>query len=114
MQVNEVKNDGLSREFSITIAAADIDRLVEDRLGEVGQTVTLPGFRPGKVPMSILKQRFGNAVLGEVLEKAVNETSQEVLQERDLRPAMQPKIEISSFEEGTDLFYWERVHCGAG
>lgn len=105
MQVSETKNEGLSREFSVTIGADEIDRKVEDKLAEVGKTVNLPGFRPGKVPMKILRQRFGNAVMGEVLEKTVGETSQSVLTERDLKPAEQPKIEISSFEPGSDLVY---------
>jgi trigger factor len=105
MQVSETKNEGLSREFTVTIGADEIDRQVEEKLGEVGKTVNLPGFRPGKVPMKILRQRFGNAVMGEVLEKAVGETSQSVLTERDLKPAQQPKIEISSFDPGSDLVY---------
>ncbi|MDW3207424.1 MAG: trigger factor [Alphaproteobacteria bacterium] len=105
MQVSETKNEGLSREFTVTVGADEIDQKVEAKLTEVGQTVNLPGFRPGKVPMKILRQRFGNAVLGEVLEAAVSETSQSVLTERALKPAMQPKIEISSFDPGADLVY---------
>lgn len=105
MQVSETKNEGLSREFTVTVGADEIDQKVEAKLVEVGQTVNLPGFRPGKVPMKILRQRYGNAVLGEVLEAAVGETSQTVLTERALKPAMQPKIEISSFDPGADLVY---------
>lgn len=105
MQVSETKNEGLSREFTVTVGADEIDQKVEAKLVEVGQTMKLPGFRPGKVPMKILRQRFGNAVLGEVLEAAVGETSQSVLTERALKPAMQPKIEISSFDPGADLVY---------
>ncbi|MCR9220917.1 MAG: trigger factor [Alphaproteobacteria bacterium] len=105
MQVTETKNEGLSREFSITVPAEELERRVEARLGEVGQQVNLPGFRPGKAPMKILKQRFGDNVLGEVLEQTVNESTQSVMSERDLKPAMQPKIEITSFEKGADLVY---------
>lgn len=105
MQVEETKNEGLSREFTITVPADEIDQKVEAKLTEVGQTVNLPGFRPGKVPMKILRQRFGNSVLGEVLEAAVQESSQSALTERALKPALQPKIEISSFDPGADLVY---------
>lgn len=105
MQVVETKNEGLSREFSVTITASELDEKVEAKLVEVGQTVKLPGFRPGKVPMKILRQRFGTSVLGEVLEKTVGETSQTVLTERALKPALQPKIEITSFEPDQDLVY---------
>lgn len=105
MNVEEIKADGLSREFSVTISVADIDKRIDTRLGEIQGDIKLPGFRPGKAPLKILRQRFSKNVMGEVLEKAVSETSQSVLTERDLRPAVQPKIEITSFEEGADLVY---------
>lgn len=105
MQVVETKNEGLSREFTVTVEASEIDTRVEAKLVEVGKTVNLPGFRPGKVPMKILRQRFGTAVLGEVLEAAVTETSQSALNDEGLKPALQPKIEISSFDPGADLVY---------
>jgi len=105
MQVTETKNEGLSREFSITVPAGELESKVEDRLADVGQKVNIPGFRPGKVPMKILKQRYGDSVLGEVLEQTVSEATQSVMTERELKPAMQPKIEITSFEKGADLVY---------
>jgi trigger factor len=103
MQVQELSAEGLKREFSVTISAKDIDEKVENRLEEVGKTVRMPGFRPGKVPLSLLKKRYGQAVMGEVLEQAVNDGSRQALDERGLRPAMQPKIEVTKFEEGADL-----------
>ncbi len=107
MQIKEIKQDGLSYEYEVTIPANDIDSRVENKLQEVGKTVRIQGFRPGKVPLKILKQRYGQAVMGEVLEAAVNETSQAVLKEKSLRPAMQPKIEVTSFEPdgSSDLVY---------
>ncbi len=111
MQINETKNEGLSREYNVTVPASDIATRVDARLQEVGKTVNLPGFRKGKVPLTILRQRFGQSVMGEVLEAAVNESSAEVLSKNELRPAMQPKIEIESFEEGKDLIYTMGVEC---
>ena len=105
MEVVETKNEGLVRDYKITIAANDIEQRVDARIAEVGKTASLPGFRPGKVPQKVLKQRFGQAVMGEVLEAAVQDSSQEVLTERGLRPAGQPKIEIVSFDQGKDLEY---------
>jgi trigger factor len=103
MDVVETKNEGLVRDYKITVAAEDIGKRVDERLTEVGKTVRIPGFRPGKVPLKVLKQRFGGSVMGEVLEGTVQDTSQEVMTERGLRPAGQPKIEIVSFDEGKDL-----------
>lgn len=105
MQVKEVKQEGLSHELEITIGAKDIDARVDNRLKEVSKTIRMPGFRPGKVPMNIMKKRYGKAVMGEVLESAVNETSDKVLKEKGLKPALQPKIEVKEFDEGKDLVY---------
>ena len=105
MQVTETSVDGLKREFKVVIAANDINEKLEARLQEIGQQVRVPGFRPGKVPLQILKQRFTQSVLGEVIERAVNDSSSQAITERGLRPAIQPKIEIVSFDQGKDLEY---------
>jgi trigger factor len=105
MEVVETNTEGLLRDFKITIVANDIQQRVDARLTEVGRDISIPGFRPGKAPLKILKQRYGGSVMGEVLEATVQESSQEVLSERGLRPAGQPKIEVVSFDEGKDLEY---------
>lgn len=105
MQVKELKKDGLNVELEVVVTAADIDRKIDDKLVEVGKTVKIAGFRPGKVPMNILKQKYGRSVLGEVLEQAVNDTTAQIISERGLRPALQPKIEVKEFDEGKDLKY---------
>ena len=105
MQVTETNAEGLKRAFKVQLEAREIDEKLTGRLVELGNDVKVPGFRPGKVPIKILKQRFGNKVLGEVLERAVSDSSNQALSERGLRPAMQPKIEITSFDEGEDLEY---------
>jgi trigger factor len=104
MQVTQLQSDGLKREFKVVIAASDIKSKISDRLQEIGKTVRLPGFRPGKVPMPILKQRYGQAVMGEVLERAVSDSSQQAMAQHGLRPAMTPKVEVTSpIEEDKDF-----------
>lgn len=108
MQVTELKNEGLKREFEITLQAKEISKKVDERLAKVAKTIKMPGFRPGKVPLSIVKKKHGREILGEVLEHAVADSSQKVLKERELDPAVQPKIEISSYDpekEDADLVY---------
>jgi|SRR5580658_9846971 trigger factor len=105
MQIIETSNQGLKREFRIVVAAGEIEERLQVRLAEIGKTIKLPGFRPGKVPMAVLKQRYGQAVIGEVIEETVNQTSDAALQERNLRPALQPRIAIESFQPGQDLAY---------
>ena len=105
MQVVETKNEGLRREFTITLLASEIEEKVDDRLEDLRKTANIPGFRPGKVPTALLKKRFGPSVMGEVLEQAVSESSRQAIEDNTLRPAMQPNIEITKFEEGQDLEY---------
>jgi len=105
MQVTETAAEGLKREFKIVVPAADIQAKAESRLQALSQQVRIPGFRPGKVPMPLMKQRYGASVLGEVLELAVQESADAALAERSLKPALQPKIEVTSFDEGKDLEY---------
>src|ERR687885_2973137 len=105
MQVTETNVDGLKREFKVVIASNDIEEKVKHRLNELGRSARLPGFRPGKVPMQVLRKRYGPAVMGEVLEQTVSDSTSQAMRERGMRPAMQPKIEIVSFNEGTDLEY---------
>ncbi len=105
MQVTETSADGLKREFRIVVPAGELEGRVAGRLDEIGRTIRLPGFRPGKVPMQILRRRFGPSVLGEVLESAVQGSSADAIRERNLRPALPPKVDIVSFSEGADLEY---------
>src|SRR5947209_13201029 len=105
MQVTETNAEGLKREFRVVVPAGELEEKVISRLGEIGRTIQLRGFRPGKVPMQILRQRFGTSVLGEVLENTLQGTSAEAIREHNLRPALPPKVDIVSFSEGTDLEY---------
>jgi len=105
MQVVETKNEGLCREFKITLLAAEIEEKVDARLEELRKTANIAGFRPGRVPVSIMKKRYGGSVMGEVLEQAVTESSQQAIADNTLRPAMQPNIEIQNFDPGKDLEY---------
>ncbi|MGZ9042773.1 MAG: trigger factor, partial [Allosphingosinicella sp.] len=105
MQVTEVKTEGLEREFRIAVPAAEIEQRITTRLQELARTIRMPGFRPGKAPVSLLRSRYGPSVLSEALEQTLNESSRTVLSDRGLRPAGQPKIEIVTAGDGTDLEY---------
>lgn len=94
MQVTETLSDGLKRAFTVVVPAGDIEIRRTARLTDLGKTLRLPGFRPGKVPMTIVRQRYGSAVTAEIVEEQVNEATQKVMADRGLRPAMQPKVEL--------------------
>ena len=111
MQVTETSSAGLKREFKVVIDAKDIDERIQDRLEQLRATVRMPGFRPGKVPVSLLRKKYGDSLRGEVLEQAVNQSSSQALAEQGVRPAMQPKIEVTRFEEGEGLEYTMAVEA---
>ena len=103
MQVTEVANEGLKRAYTVVVPAASIAVQKDKRLAELAKDMKLPGFRPGKVPQKVVQARYGQAVMGEVLEASVQEASGKVLSENNLRPALQPKIDLVNFADGGDL-----------
>lgn len=103
MQVTETLSEGLKRELKVVVPAQDLEAAVEARLAELSKTVNLKGFRPGKVPLNVVRQRFKGAVLGEVIERQVQTGSAKAIADRKDRPAAQPKIEVTSFDVGKDL-----------
>jgi trigger factor len=105
MQVTKKKEDHLKREYQITVPANDIGTAVNQRLTQLSKTVRLPGFRPGKAPLDLVKKNYGQSVMGEVLEAMVEKTSKEAIEKEKLRPALKPRIQIIKFEEGKDLEY---------
>ncbi|WP_299440409.1 trigger factor [uncultured Rhodospira sp.] len=103
MQVTETLTEDLKREFKVVVPADTLNEKAEARLTEVSSQVRIPGFRPGKVPMSLLKKRFGGHIMGEVLEQAAQEAVDSVVKDHDLRPALQPKVEVSDYEPEGEL-----------
>jgi len=103
MLVTETLVDGLKRGFTVVVPEPELAAKREKRLAELGRTMQMPGFRPGKVPMSMVRKRYGAAVSAEIVEGAVNEASDQLLSERNLRPAVQPKLEITKPGQNSDL-----------
>ena len=106
MQVTETLNQGLKRGFTVVVPAGELDAKRTARLTELGRTMKMSGFRPGRIPLAVVRQRYGTAVAGEVLEQAVNDATRDLMSERGLRQASQPKVELVSGLEArpeTDL-----------
>ena len=103
MKISEIRAEGLIREYAIVISAAEIDEQVAAKLAELATTVNMPGFRPGKVPMSVVKSRFGPQVQGEAMKNALDEGARQAIENNELRLASQPSVEITSYEDGKDL-----------
>ena len=103
MAVTQTLSEGLKREFEVVITNSEINKLVEKKLENIAKEANIPGFRPGKVPVSVIKNRFGKEVIGEVVRESVDSATKDTMEKNKLTPSSQPKIEIVSFEEGKDL-----------
>ena len=103
MQVTETLSEGLKRGYTVVVPESEISAKREKRLAELGKTLALPGFRPGKVPISMVRKRYAAAVTAEVVEGEVNAASDQLLSERNLRPAMRPKLEVIQSGQDSDL-----------
>ena len=105
MKVTVENKKNLEKNLKVLIDKSIISRELEQRFEQIKKDVVLKGFRPGKVPTDIIKKQFGKAVYGEVIDKILKESSAKALEEKKVRPALQPKIDLKSFGEGKDLEY---------
>ncbi len=105
MQVSIETTEGLERKMTVGIPAEQLDGEVEKRLKEAAKTIQLNGFRRGKVPLKVVKQRFGPGVRQEVMGDLINKSFPEAVQQQELKPAGQPAIEPKEIAEGSDFEY---------
>jgi trigger factor len=103
MQVSIETTSGLERRLVVGVPADVIDKEVNKRLEEAAKSVVIKGFRKGKVPVKVVRQKFGTGVRQEVLGDTINRSFQEAVRQKAVRPAGQPKIEPTQFAEGKDL-----------
>ena len=103
MNVTELKSEGLKKEYKVMVPAQDFEKEVDAKINEIAKTVKLPGFRAGKAPVSMLKQKYAASVKGEVLEDLVRKSTDELIKDKNLRPAMMPDIKITAFKDGENL-----------
>jgi trigger factor len=99
MQVTETLNEGLKRELKVVIPAADLASRVDERLEELKATAQIKGFRPGKVPMGHLKKMYGKQAMAEVVQKSIETSTTEALNEKSLKPAYQPEVVLPEDEK---------------
>ena len=103
MQVSVETTEGLERKLTIAIPENRVDTAVNARLQEAAQTIRLNGFRQGKVPLKVVKNKFGKGVRQEVVGELMNQTYFEAIAQESLKPAGQPRIEPTSMDEGKDV-----------
>ena len=105
MEVSLENTGGLGRRLKVQVPAARVDDEVTSRLQSMTRTVRLDGFRPGKVPLRVVKQKFGHQVRAEVIQQVLNSTLQEALAQENVRPAGDPSIEPIDSQPGEPFEY---------
>jgi trigger factor len=94
MQVTETLSQGLKREFKVVIPASDLAQRLDSQLAEMKDKVRINGFRPGKVPTAHLRRVYGRSVMAEVLQTAINEANRKIVEDNNLKLALEPKIDF--------------------
>ena len=111
MKVEVKSKKGLRTILSIIVDKKNIQKRMDERLNELQKEVALKGFRPGKVPPELIKSQFGKSIYGEVVDKILRETTTKAIDEKKLKVAGQPKIDLKQFGEGKDLNYELQIDC---
>ena len=94
MQIKELKKEGLSHTYAVTVSKEDLASKLEEKIKEMQPQVSLKGFRPGKVPVGHIRKMFGQSIMKDLVEEVVNETSQQAINDNKIRPAGQPKVDL--------------------
>ena len=103
MQIVETANEGLKRAYTLTIPARDIEAKIDAEVQKVAPQVRMPGFRPGKVPANLIRKMHGAAIHNDALNASLRESIDTLLREKQLRPALQPKVDMAEgYEQGKD------------
>ncbi|MBD1142400.1 trigger factor [Pelagibacterales bacterium SAG-MED35] len=105
MKVTVENKKGLNKDLKILIDKETMSSYMDEKYEEIKGTINLKGFRPGKVPKEVLKRQFGKAVFGEVLDKVLKDTSTKALEEKKIKPAGQPKLDLKTYGEDKELEY---------
>jgi trigger factor len=111
MKVEIKSKKGLRTILSVMVDKKNIQTKMDERLKELQKEVALKGFRPGKVPPEVIKSQFGKSIYGEVVDKILRETTSKAIDEKKLKVAGQPKIDLKQFGEGKDLNYELQIDC---
>src|SRR5882762_9928640 len=96
MQITETLAEPLRREFTIVVGLKDLDEKLTGKITEMQPKIQLKGFRPGKAPVSFLKKTYGKSLMGEFVNNAINESSEQVLKEKEIKPATTPRVDFVS------------------
>src|SRR5882672_8677178 len=94
MQITETISEPLHREFTVVVGATDLDAKLTGKIAEMQPRIQLKGFRPGKAPVSFLKKTYGKSMMGEIVNETINQSSEQLLKEKAIKPATTPRVDF--------------------
>ena len=103
MNIKEINSKKLFKEYEIKIPYDEVDQSINNKIAEMIPTVSLPGFRKGKAPLNIVKKKYENNVISEVIEKIVEEKTKKLLEDKKLKAFRQPKVEVKKYEKNEPI-----------
>ena len=113
MQVTETLNEGLKRGYTITVTAAELDAKVQEKLIEAQPEIEMKGFRKGKVPMALLRKQYGERLMGDAMQDAIDGAMKSHFETTGDRPALQPEVKMTNddWKEGDDVVVSMAYEC---
>ena len=103
MEIKEIHSKKLYKEFLVGISSSEIEKEINNKINELVPKTTLPGFRPGKAPVNLVRKKYEKDILGEIVSKSVQDNTKKLIHDKNLRPLRTPKIEIVKFDESHSL-----------
>ncbi|MBN9543375.1 MAG: trigger factor [Alphaproteobacteria bacterium] len=103
MQISEIENQGLSRSYDITVSKTQVEEEVVKEIAKIQSTASLPGFRKGKAPIKIVRAKYEDQVMPDVVSKLVDKSFAQICKENNVRPATKPDVNFKDFDKGDDL-----------
>ena len=103
MSIKEIKSATLYKEYAVEIPYQEINGLIDEKINEIQPTVSIPGFRKGKAPISIVRKKYEDNIISEAIERLVQDKTKNLLDEKNLKPFIQPRVDLKKFEKNQPI-----------
>ncbi len=103
MSIKEIKSGTLYKEYAVEIPYEEINVIIDTKINEILPTVSLPGFRKGKAPKNIVRKKYEDNILSEAIEKLVQDKTKDILDKKNLKPFIQPRVDLKKYEKNEPI-----------
>tara|TARA_Y100001970_G_scaffold54950_1_gene69678 strand:- start:1884 stop:3233 length:1350 start_codon:yes stop_codon:yes gene_type:complete len=103
MSIKEIKSGTLYKEYAVEIPYEEVNFIIDSKINEILPTVSLPGFRKGKAPVNIVRKKYEDNILSEAIEKLVQDKTKDILDKKNLKPFVQPRVELKKYEKNEPI-----------